>query len=87
MNVRPRDLSLDRESSSAHDGERTSRKSLVSLRRNVESGVPLSKTRSAHLVMTAQPALGEYVTSAIVRNNSESVVLTLTLESVVSFGV
>ncbi len=87
MNVRPRSLPLGRESSAAHDGERTGRKSLMNLRRNVEPGVPLSKTRSAQLVMPAQPALGEYVTSAIVRNNSEAVVLTLTLESVVSFGV
>ncbi len=40
-----------RESSGTHDGERTGRKFLVSLRRIIESGVLLSETWSAKMVM------------------------------------
>ncbi len=51
--------SPDHESSATHDGERTGRTSLVNLHRTAEPGVYPSETRSAQLVMPAQPAPGE----------------------------
>ncbi len=83
MNVWPRSLPLGRESSAANDVERTVPKSLVSLRGNVQPGVPLSQTWSAQLVMPAQPAR----VNTITRNNSKDAVLALTLKSAGSFGV
>ncbi len=53
------DLSLCRQSSDAHDGERTGRKSQASAHRMVEPGVPLPETWSIPFVMPAQPTPDE----------------------------
>ncbi len=61
LNVRRRDFvpSLARESLATRDGERTGRKSLVSLRVIAEPGVHLFETWSDQLVMPDQPAPSE----------------------------
>ncbi len=61
LKMRRRDfvLSPDRGSLATHNGERTGRKSLVSLRVIVEPGVHLFETWSDQLFIPDQPALGE----------------------------